>query len=86
MGVMPREPEAFAETVATMLRKLQPEYSINLVGPRELLVNGRRLDLENLYRMVNHEPTISTSLVSPGVVTGMVPSLPSYAGLRPTSP
>ncbi|HYE61250.1 MAG TPA: DUF1444 family protein [Phycisphaerales bacterium] len=63
MGVMPREPEAFAETVAEMLRRLQPEYTINLVGPRELLVNGRRLDLENLYRMVNHEPGRGTEIV-----------------------
>lgn len=63
MGVMPREPEAFAETVAGMLRRLQPEYAINLVGPRELLVNGRRLDLENLFRMVNHEPVRGTEIV-----------------------
>jgi uncharacterized protein YtpQ (UPF0354 family) len=63
MGVMPREPEAFAETVAEMLRRMQPEYSINLIGPRELLVNGRRLDLENLYRMVTHEPARGTEIV-----------------------
>jgi len=60
---MPQEPAAFAETVAGMLRRLQPEYSIDLVGPRELLVNGRRLDLENLYRMVNHEPDRGTEIV-----------------------
>jgi uncharacterized protein YtpQ (UPF0354 family) len=46
-----------------MLRRLQPEYTIDLVGPRELLVNGRRLDLENLYRMVNHEPARGTEIV-----------------------
>jgi uncharacterized protein YtpQ (UPF0354 family) len=56
MATMPREPEAFAEQVAHMLKEKQPEFSIDLVGPRELLVNGRRLDLENLFRMVNHEP------------------------------
>lgn len=63
MASMPREPEAFAEAVASMLRKLQPEYAIDLVGPRELLVNGRRLDLENLYRMVNHEPVRGQEIV-----------------------
>lgn len=63
MGSMPREPEAFAEAVAGMLRKLQPEYAIDLVGPRELLVNGRRLDLENLFRMVNHEPARGLEIV-----------------------
>ncbi len=63
MGVMPREPEAFAESVANLLRRLQPEYAVDLVGPRELLVNGRRLDLENLYRMVSHEPARGTEIV-----------------------
>ncbi|MBS0192598.1 MAG: DUF1444 family protein [Phycisphaerales bacterium] len=63
MPTMPREPEAFAEAVASMLRKLQPEFAIDLVGPRELLVNGRRLDLENLYRMVNHEPVRGQEIV-----------------------
>lgn len=63
MGAMPREPEAFAETVASMLRRLQPEYAIDLAGPRELIVNGRRLDLDNLFRMVNHEPSRGTEIV-----------------------
>ena len=63
MSSMPREPEAFAELVATMLRRLQPEYAIDLTGPRELRVNGRRLDLENLYRMVNHEPQRGQEIV-----------------------
>ncbi len=63
MAGMPREPEAFAERVATMLRRLQPGFSIELVGPRELIINGRRLDLENLFRMVNHEPARGTEIV-----------------------
>lgn len=63
MGTMPQEPEAFAETVAAMLRRLQPAYAIDLVGPRELLVNGRRLDLENLFRMVTHEPGRGSEIV-----------------------
>ena len=55
MARMPHEPEAFAEQVASILRRLQPEHEVELTGPRELLVNGRRLDLENLYRLVNHD-------------------------------
>lgn len=55
MARMPHEPEAFAEQVAHMLRRMQPEHAIDLVGPRELVVDGRRLDLENLYRLVNHD-------------------------------
>lgn len=46
-----------------MLRRLQPSLDIDLVGPRELIINGRRLDLENLYRMVNHEPGRGTEIV-----------------------
>jgi hypothetical protein len=63
MSDMPHEPEAFAEMVAEMLRRLQPDYAIDMVGPREILVNGRRLDLENLYRMVNHEPVRGQEIV-----------------------
>ncbi|HRJ49538.1 MAG: DUF1444 family protein [Phycisphaeraceae bacterium] len=63
MAGMPREPEAFAEAVAQMLRKGQPSYSVQLIGPRELLVNGRRLDLDNLHRMVNHEPSRGQEIV-----------------------
>ncbi|CAN5800956.1 DUF1444 family protein [soil metagenome] len=55
MANMPQEPEAFAERVALMLRAIQPDYTIELTGPREMIVNGRRLDLENLYRLVNHD-------------------------------
>ncbi len=52
MTAMPREPEAFAEVVTEMLRRLKPELDVTLTGPTELIVNGRRLDLENLYRLV----------------------------------
>ncbi len=38
-----------------MLRRLQPEHIVDLIGPRELIVDGRRLDLDNLYRLVNHD-------------------------------
>jgi len=63
MSGMPKEPEAFAEQVAALLRRLQPAYKVELTGPRELVINGRRLDLENLYRMVNHEPVRGTEIV-----------------------
>ncbi|USN98323.1 MAG: DUF1444 family protein [Phycisphaeraceae bacterium] len=63
MAHMPMEPEAFAEQVADLLRRMQPDYAIAMVGPRELLVNGRRLDLENLYRMVSNEPGRGTEIV-----------------------
>lgn len=52
MSSMPTEPESFAEQVAHMLRRLHPDFDVALTGPRELIVNGRRLDLENLLRLV----------------------------------
>ena len=63
MANMPKEPEAFAEHVATLLRQMQPDYVVELTGPRELIVNGRRLDLENLYRLVNHDPNRGQEIV-----------------------
>lgn len=55
MGHMPKELGKFAEQVADMLRRLQPDFAIKLIGTSELLVDGRRLDLDNLYRMVSHD-------------------------------
>lgn len=63
MAHMPKEPEAFAEQVATMLQRIQPDYAVKLVGPSELLVDGRRLDLDNLYRMVSHDPIRGMEIV-----------------------
>ena len=56
MSAMPREPEAFAEHVAQLVRQMQPGADIRLTGPRELIVDGRRMDLENLFRMVAQDP------------------------------
>lgn len=56
MSEMPREPEAFAELVAQLVRQMQPKADIQLTGPRELLVDGRRMDLDNLFRMVRQDP------------------------------
>lgn len=63
MAHMPREPEAFAEQVAAMLRRLQPRFKVDLVGPRELVIDGRRLDLENLFRMVLHDQERGVEIV-----------------------
>ncbi|MFG0293318.1 MAG: DUF1444 family protein [Phycisphaerales bacterium JB065] len=52
MARLPRQPEAFAEQVRTILARMKPELNIELTGPTELIVEGRRLDLENLHRLV----------------------------------
>lgn len=63
MTSLPRDPLAFAQRVAGMLKQLRPNYSVDLTGSRELLVNGRRLDLDNLFRMVAHEPERADEIV-----------------------
>lgn len=63
MSSMPNEPSAFAQAVASLLKELKPDYAVELVGPRELTVNGRRLDLDNLFRMVTHEPSRGREIV-----------------------
>lgn len=52
MAQMPGQPEAFAQRVRQILRGMKPQLAVDLTGPSELLVNGRRLDLENLMRLV----------------------------------
>ena len=52
MPRLPNEPEAFAEQVLGLLRRLKPDLDAQLTGPHELVVDGRRLDLENLMRLV----------------------------------
>jgi uncharacterized protein YtpQ (UPF0354 family) len=63
MSTMPTQPEAFAEQVVHLLSRMQPDYEVILVGPTELLVNGRRLDLDNLHRMVANEPDRGVEIV-----------------------
>ena len=80
MPSMPREPEAFAEHVASLLKRMQPDFSVELIGPRELIINGRRLDLENLYRMVNHEPASAIRFAVHAAPMVLVPSPPCMSG------
>jgi len=63
MARMPREPEAFGEQVAKILNRLYPEREIDLAGPLDLILNGKHLGLENLYRMVLVEPGRGVEIV-----------------------
>lgn len=63
MARMPREPEAFAEQVARLFQRHYPERTAELVGPFEMVVNGKRLALENLYRMVLFDPDRGVEIV-----------------------
>ncbi len=63
MGNMPREPEAFGERVARILHQQFPERAVELAGPLDLILNGKHLGLDNLYRMVQHEPERGLEIV-----------------------
>lgn len=53
MTQMPREPEAFSEYVLRVIRKRVNDRQVELMGPMDLTIGGRHLDLGNLYRMVS---------------------------------
>lgn len=63
MAQMPREPEAFGEHVARILKRQYPDRGVELAGPLDLVLAGKHLGLENLYRMVMHDPERGTELV-----------------------
>ncbi|HWB20540.1 MAG TPA: DUF1444 family protein, partial [Phycisphaerales bacterium] len=63
MAHMPKEPEAFGEQVAHIFRRNHPDKPIELVGPMDLVVAGKHLGLENLYRMVQCEPGRGVEIV-----------------------
>ncbi|MCH7572556.1 MAG: hypothetical protein IH891_06535, partial [Planctomycetes bacterium] len=60
---MPREPEAFGEQVAKILKRHFPEKAIELSGPMDLVLNGKYLRLKNLYRMVQRQPDHGVRIV-----------------------
>jgi uncharacterized protein YtpQ (UPF0354 family) len=63
MAEMPREPEAFGERVARILKRQFPDREVELAGPMDLVLGGKHLGLENLYRMVLCEPERGEEIV-----------------------
>lgn len=63
MARMPREPEAFGEHVARLVSRHFPERPVELAGPMDLVLSGRHLGLQNLYRMVQCEPDRGVEIV-----------------------
>lgn len=63
MASMPDDPKAFTNEVHHMLRRLHPDLNAVVSGESEMLVEGRRLDLENLVRMVAHDPERGREIV-----------------------
>lgn len=58
------DPREFTEHVVEKIRELKPEYAVEILGPMEVLVNGRRVNLENLKRMAGHEPNRKEEIVA----------------------
>jgi len=49
--MMPNEPEAFSEQVLQMLLRWKPDLTVELASAGEAVIEGRRVDLENLRRL-----------------------------------
>lgn len=62
-GPLPQDPVAFAEFVASSLRRICPARDIQLSGPMDMLIDGWHLSLDNLYRMVSANPARSEEIV-----------------------
>ena len=63
MGILPREPEAFCEAIALILRTRFATQTVRTCGPLDVLVGKRHLALSNLYRMVQCDPDRSQAVV-----------------------
>lgn len=63
MGSIPMEPKHFVDHVVRLIERMKPGFRVERVTDSELHVNGRRLDLENLHRMVIHEPDRGEDIV-----------------------
>ncbi|MDG1898585.1 MAG: hypothetical protein P8I74_01830, partial [Phycisphaerales bacterium] len=63
MAHLPREPEAFCEHVLRIIRKQVNDREVELLGPMDLCIGGRHLDLSNLYRMVSCDPDLGVQIV-----------------------
>lgn len=56
-------PEAFGEFVQKLFRRNWPDRRADLAGPLALVVDGRNLGLENLFRMCRQDPDRAVDIV-----------------------
>lgn len=63
MTQIPREPEAFSELVLKLLRQAHPGHEVELAGPMDVVISGRHLGLNNLFRMVQCDPENAEMIV-----------------------
>lgn len=62
MSELPREPEAFTETIARFFKQQLPYTSLTTTGPLQITVDGYTLDLSNLHRATLQTDTPHTQL------------------------
>jgi len=63
MSKLPDEPGPFADHVVQLLATRHPDFTLERLSPSEVLVNGRRLDIENLRRLVTQAPDRGSEIV-----------------------
>lgn len=56
-------PEIFVDLVVTALEELAPHLSVERFGAHGLLVGGQRFELENLWRMVQANPSYAEAMI-----------------------
>jgi hypothetical protein len=57
-------PEGFATHVERIFKARWPERSVEIAGPMDLVVQGRHLGLENLWRIVSREPERQDEIIT----------------------
>ena len=57
-------PEGFAAHVERIFKSRWPERSVEIAGPMDLVVQGRHLGLENLWRIVSREPERQQEIIT----------------------
>ncbi len=70
MAALPREPEAFCEAVAEMLRQRFADQPVEMVGPLDVMIGSRHLALGNVFRMVQCDPSQAETIVE-GFLDGL---------------
>ena len=63
MTQMPWEPKRFGEQVAEIFRRHYPAHAVELVAPLDIVVEGKHVGLENLYRMALRDPDRGMEIV-----------------------
>ena len=63
MSYMPENPGDFANEVRTILTRIKPSLEVERNGTTERIVDGRRLDLENLHRLVSTDEERGVEIV-----------------------